>query len=176
MLTPSHLLYGRRLLSLPEEGRDEEEEHDTGLLRRFRYLARLRSHFWNRWHREYLTDLREQHRGGKGHNARITVGEVVLVDEDNVQRSDWKIGKVVQLIEGQDRQVRGARVKLIPRGKPTFVNKPLQRLYPLEVCSTASNAKVDPGESAEFPTVGRGIPSRAAALDARWRTRAMLDH
>ena len=46
MLTPSHLIYGRRLLSLPEM-RNDEEESETGLLRRFRYLAKLRIHFWN---------------------------------------------------------------------------------------------------------------------------------
>ena len=50
MLTPSHLIYGRRLLSLPEM-RNDEEESETGLLKRFRYLAKLRIHFWNRWRR-----------------------------------------------------------------------------------------------------------------------------
>ena len=47
MLTQSHLIYGRRLLSLPEM-RNDQEESETGLLRRFRYLAKLRIHFWNR--------------------------------------------------------------------------------------------------------------------------------
>ena len=49
MLTPSHLIYGRQLISLPEETRDDEEESETGYLRRFRYLAKLRIHFRNRW-------------------------------------------------------------------------------------------------------------------------------
>ena len=35
MLTPSHLIYGRRLLSLPEDVRDDEEESETGFSRRF---------------------------------------------------------------------------------------------------------------------------------------------
>lgn len=34
-----------RLLSLPEEVRNDDEESETGFLRRFRYLARLRIHF-----------------------------------------------------------------------------------------------------------------------------------
>ncbi|XP_068675523.1 uncharacterized protein [Montipora foliosa] len=62
MLTPSHLIYGRRLIGLPQETRDDEEENETGYLRRFRYLAKLRIHFWNRWRKEYLIDLRDHHR------------------------------------------------------------------------------------------------------------------
>ena len=85
MLTPSHLIYGRRLLSLPEM-RNDEEESETGLLRRFRYLAKLRIHFWNRWRREYLTDLREQHRGKKESQNKVSIGDVVLVQEDNTKR------------------------------------------------------------------------------------------
>ena len=86
MLTPSHLIYGRRLSSLPDV-RNDDEESETGLLRRFRYLARLRIHFWNRWQKEYLTDLREHHRGRKEIQNQVSVGDVVLVHEDNVKRS-----------------------------------------------------------------------------------------
>ena len=46
-LTPSHLMTGRRLLSIPV---DEEETSEVSLLtRRQRYLLLLLSHFWNRW-------------------------------------------------------------------------------------------------------------------------------
>ncbi|KAL9986389.1 hypothetical protein ACROYT_G000531 [Oculina patagonica] len=41
MLTPSHLIYGRRLSSLPEEVRNDEEESETGFLRRFRAMQKL---------------------------------------------------------------------------------------------------------------------------------------
>ena len=57
MLTPSHFIYGRWLLSLPEEVRNDEEESEMGFLRRFRYLAWLSIHFWNRWREKYLADL-----------------------------------------------------------------------------------------------------------------------
>lgn len=83
MLTPSHLIYGCWLLSLPEEVRNDEEESETGFLGRFRYLARLRIHFWNRWRKEYLTDLREHHRGKNEGLNKVSEGEVVLVHEGN---------------------------------------------------------------------------------------------
>lgn len=135
MLTPSHLIYGRRLLSLPEEVRNDEEEREAGFLRRFRYLARLRIHFWNRWRKEYLADLREHHRSKGEGLSKVSEGEVVLVHEDNVKRSNWKMGKVVGLIIGKDSEVRGAKLKLITKGKAVFVNRALPKLYPLEVRS-----------------------------------------
>ncbi|XP_068749239.1 uncharacterized protein [Montipora capricornis] len=77
MLTPSHLIYGRRLLNLPEL-RNDLEESETSLLRRFRYLARMRTHFWNRWRKEYLTDLREHHRSKKESHVKVNISDVFL--------------------------------------------------------------------------------------------------
>ena len=59
-LTPSHLLTGRRLLFIPDESIDaEEESRDVEILtRRQRYVTLLLSHFWSRWKREYVLELR----------------------------------------------------------------------------------------------------------------------
>lgn len=180
MLTPSHLIYGRRLLSLPVEARNDEEESETGLLKRFRYLARLRIHFWKRWRKEYLTDLREHQRGKREGRSKVSEGEVVLVHEDNVKRSNWKMGKILELIAGKDGEVRGAKLKLITKGKPTLVNRAVQKLYPLEVCSVSrefDEGNIHPvGNAVKQTPAGREIPRRAAALDSRWKTRVMLDH
>ena len=58
MLTPSHLIFGFRLSSLPDVIPSEEEECVPSANKRFHYLSKVRDHFWNRWRREYLTDLR----------------------------------------------------------------------------------------------------------------------
>ena len=185
MLTPSTLIYGRRLSSLPEEVRNDEEESETGFLRRFRYLARLRIHFWNRWRKEYLADLREHHRGSKEVQNQVSIGDVVLVHEDNVKRSKWKMGKVLELVVGKDGVVRGVKLKVITKGKPVIVNRAMQKLYPLEVSSVAREGESESGQRNTNPVgdtkrqtnQGREIPRRAAALDSRWKTRAMLsDH
>ena len=184
MLTPSHLIYGRRLLSLPEM-RNDEEESETGLLKRFRYLAKLRIHFWKRWRREYLTDLREHHRGKKESQNKVSIGDVVLVHEDNTKRSNWKMGKVLEQIVGKDGVVRGAKLRLITKGKPFIVNRAVQKLYPLEVSSALKEVSENESGQRDANPVGnagrqvvlrREIPRRAAALDSRWKTQAMLDH
>ena len=58
-LTPSHLIYGRRIQSLPEVQEEEEEEEEFGegreaYTRRCKYLGKKLQHFWKRWLREYL--------------------------------------------------------------------------------------------------------------------------
>jgi len=38
-------------------------------------------------------------------------------------RSNWKKGKVVEQIVGKDSVVRGAKLRLITKGKPIIVNR-----------------------------------------------------
>ena len=141
-LTPSHLMTGRRLLSIPDEiAVDEEETSEVSLLtRRQRYLLLLLSHFWNRWKREYVVELREHHRTKKGtFTGRSTqLGDIVTVmEEGKSNRGTWKLGKVQDIHPGNDGLVRGATVEVISnKGKRTRLRRPLQKLYPLEVTTT----------------------------------------
>ena len=98
-LTPSHLLTGSRLLSIPDdhvaEEIDDEDEHNA-LTRRERYLAKLLGHFWKRWQKEYLLNLRESHNLAVKKNKlpRICVGDVVSVEDEDrkLPRSQWRLG------------------------------------------------------------------------------------
>lgn len=90
--------------------------------------------------------------------------------------------KVVERIVGKDGVVRGAKLKLITNGKPIIVNRAVQKLYPLEVSCVVkgrseneSVSKINANAEKQTNPM-RVIPRRAAALDSRWKTRAMLDH
>jgi hypothetical protein len=49
-------------------------------MRRFRHLAKLRVHFWERWRKEYLTNLREHHRSKREkRDSNVKKGDVVLI-------------------------------------------------------------------------------------------------
>ena len=50
-LTPSHLIIGRRILSMPSRSTSNEVGRNdvTTLTRRARFLQRILDHFWNRW-------------------------------------------------------------------------------------------------------------------------------
>ena len=63
-LTPSHLLVGRRLLDMPDHICDKPEEFEATpdlLTKRARHLEQTVTHFWRRWKKEYLLELRESH-------------------------------------------------------------------------------------------------------------------
>jgi len=79
-LTPSHLLVGRRLLSLLDnlsymiDSDDEEFTVTEDILRkRTKYLNSVVNHFWNRWAKEYLQELRNAHRypNNKQHSSPV---------------------------------------------------------------------------------------------------------
>ena len=116
-LTPSHLMFGHRLtpLSFDVETPVDVDSSDK-LCKRFLYLSRKLTHFWNRWRREYLTDLREQHKLKNFAPNKIAEGDVIQVHDENTKRGQWKIGIVEKLIFGKDGQVRGASVRLVGKG------------------------------------------------------------
>ena len=81
---------------------------------------------------------------------------------------------IEKLIVGRDEKVRGARVKLIAKGKPVYIDRPVQKLYPLEI--RARVAQPEPSNLAvDSAALGRQRVKRAAALDSGWKTRVMLD-
>ena len=183
-LTPSHLVFGRKISSLPDfDSRDFEDPGQTSTLisKRMKYLSKLLEHFWRRWQKEYLLGLREQHRLSPRRNMgdlEITVGDVVIIHEECLPRSRWRLGRIISLIKGKDGHVRGARVTVITKqGKISEIERPLQKLYPLELShsdeKTTSNVDNEsPGEADTDKEVrdrpgGRDRPPRRlAALNA----------
>ena len=144
-LTPSHLLVGRRLYNLPDPscGVDkdptyrEKASHAT-LTRRMKYLGTMLQHFWLRWKREYLTELREHHRYGRlgastNHHDIVRVGDIVTVYDKNTPRAFWKLARVMQLIPGKDGIIRGAVIRVGSSSKQIQLRRLVEHLHPLEV-------------------------------------------
>ena len=132
--------------------------------RRRKYLRLLLEHFWRRWSRDYVTELRNLHRQKSRPRSSIAVSEEdVTVLEDNLPRSQWKLGRVEQLIHGADDRVRAAVVKVISKsGRPVTMKRPVQRLFPLEIPDV--NNDEQPQE--EKIIDGIRLPRRLAARNA----------
>ena len=102
------------------------------------YLNTILNHFWVRWRRGYLLELRETHRYAHVQNSpnTIAVGDVVLLYDENLPRTLWKMAVVEDLIQRNDGLVRGARIRVRSGAdKLSTLQHPIQLLYPLEINS-----------------------------------------
>ena len=194
-LTPSHLLSGRWILSLPDStvatGCDSDEDFQVtsqDVHARMCNLNKILDQFWIRWRDEYLLQLRERYHATDNTGvARVPIpGELVLVHDENHPRTMWRLGRVSELIVGSDGQTRGATLEVSTNGKLSTLRRPISRLYPLEVepkrnldseMSTAegdeSNQDRQMTTQSESPTSKRQ-PARAAAVRARQQVRDWL--
>ncbi|XP_028413913.1 uncharacterized protein LOC114536759 [Dendronephthya gigantea] len=144
---------------------------------RFKYVTLKLQHFWKRWKGEYLTGLREFHKCTNGGKLRkVQKGDVVTVFGEGEKRCTWKLAVVEELIVGKDKEVRGAKVRLAGKGKPRFLNRPIEKLFPLEVQSRPGGER----EERDIPTAKpegdqHERTRRAAAIISKAKTKAMLD-
>ena len=173
-MTPSHLLCGRRITALPHPLIEEDEwsdptyNEDPSLVQ---HLAKVKAdlihHFWNRWRRDYLTSLREFHRTSGKNEVAVQVGDVVQVHDDT-KRINWRLAVIESLITGKDGLVRAANI----RTSTGCTNRPIAKLYPLEVRATTppeeSTTVQESSEKNEL--LLRNLPprkTRTAALAAK---------
>ena len=107
-LTPSHLINGRRITTMPNNQFLEVVSTYDSLTRRLRHHRNLLRQFANQWKTEYLINLQETSRNNaKGDNSMdISVGDVVFIKNDKTKRSFWKIGIIQELVTGQDGYTR----------------------------------------------------------------------
>ena len=142
-ITPSHLLHGRLLVSLPHYAVQEDELNDptcgetTDMRRSARVQALLQSHFWSRWRMEYLTALHESYRTTGCNSQTVKVGDVVLIHDDTPSVK-WRLAVIESVNMGGDGLIRSA-TEGISTGRK---NWPIARLYPLEVTCTATELPV----------------------------------
>lgn len=124
-LTPGHFLIGRPLTALPSPVLLDYKEIN---LQRYERLEKIRQHFWNRWQKEYISEL-QQRTKWKTNTAKLNIGDLVLLQEDYVSPLNWRLGRVARLFPGPDGISRVADINTT-RG---CVRRPLVRLCPLPV-------------------------------------------
>ncbi|XP_036342706.1 uncharacterized protein LOC118751986 [Rhagoletis pomonella] len=122
-LTPGHFLIGEPLNAQVDPTCRPQQ---TNLLTRWKLVSHLKREFWNRWSREYLSDLQLQNKWKTQHN-NINVGDMVIIKEDNTPVLQWPLGRTINVYEGNDGVVRVADVKTASG----TCKRPIHRLAPL---------------------------------------------
>ena len=119
ILTPNHLLFGRRLNNVAQTNVENVD------------VTKKLDYFWNIWCHEYLTNLRETHKYYKDGRPMIQQGDIVLLEE-NCARALWKTAKVDEVIPSKDEKIRGVKVSYIRNNNLYSVKRPVNKLIPLE--------------------------------------------
>ena len=95
----------------------------------------------------------------------LAKGDVVIIKGEEKNRGLWKLGIVQELITGRDGVVRGAKL----RAGRSYLERPVQHLYPMELSCDRTTAMPRATLSAEAPEAPVFRPSRDAAVAARAR-------
>ena len=85
------------------------------------------------------------------HNKRqlsLTSGDVVIIKGDKKNRGQWGLGIVDELFPGSDGVIRAVRLQA---GK-SYLERPIQHLYPLELSGNRTTDKPKAALNAEAPT------------------------
>ena len=72
------------------------KREDNYARRRWRQIHYLADQFWIRWTREYLQTLQLRHKWTKL-EKNYKVNDVVLLYDEHVPRSKWKLGRIVEV-------------------------------------------------------------------------------
>jgi hypothetical protein len=115
-LTPNHLLTMKTNVVLPPGEFCSADSYCRKRWRRVQYLANA---FWERWRKEFLSVMQPRSKWNKPHK-NLAVGNVVLIVDDALPRTQWKLGRVVTADPGSDGLVRKVQIKV---GNPGLGNK-----------------------------------------------------
>lgn len=107
VLTPGHFLIGDAILSIPEpKYLDIKESH----LSRWQNIQKRVQGFWKLWSSDYLTSLQQRPKW-RQEQPNVSVGNLVLIKDENLPPSRWTLARITELCPGNDGLVRVAKLK-----------------------------------------------------------------
>lgn len=108
-LTPAHFLIGGPMIFHPEPALRESEVSN---LKRWKLVQCLLQTFWKRWHLEYLPQFQVRGKWTAG-SRPIAIDDIVVVKEDSITPSNWKLARVVKVHPGKDGVIRVATIRTV---------------------------------------------------------------
>ena len=125
-LTPSDLIYRRRISTNPNASHQEIMNTYQSLTQRLRHHKNLLQQLTNKWRKEYLTSLRERRQPQSKDNNKegVSGGDLVVLKNDSTSRIYWKLAKVGEVIYSADGKARAAVVKVANNtNRPVYLRR-----------------------------------------------------
>nr|XP_027224294.1 uncharacterized protein LOC113816404 [Penaeus vannamei] len=126
ILSPATILTQKVGIDHVEDSVGEIDTKDL-LKTEWKRVSALSEIFWNRWKKEYLHTLQERRKWCCA-KPSLTEGDVVLLKDRSVCRTQWPYGIVVRAIQSEDGKVRKVELKVMRDGKPVVYTRPISEL------------------------------------------------
>ena len=107
VLTPNHFIIGETNANLTISQFDNSQ---INYRKKWKNIQAAINMLWIRWRKEYLPTL-TQSKKGLVHNTNFKTGDLVIINESNVPRSYWLLGRIIETFPGQDRVARSVKAK-----------------------------------------------------------------
>ncbi|CAG9127523.1 unnamed protein product [Plutella xylostella] len=101
-----HICKGRTLTMLPYP---INTEPSTSYLPRHKRVEQMKLHFWNRYYKEYITELQTRQKWRKD-GEQLQNGDMVLVKDDRLPPNKWLLGRITNVYPGTDGIARVADI------------------------------------------------------------------
>ena len=118
--------------------------------------------------KELIEQQRHNQRKYKLNETLLPDDIVIIKDDSHVPRNQWRHGRVISVIKSEDNLVRGAIIEVYLNGKKHEIQRPVQKLIPLEIAS--SSKKVLPNVNVERNATRL---RRTAAADANAKIKVL---
>ena len=106
ILTPNHLLFGRKFYQINSNFEHGYNELKVDIPKGVKHVGNATEHFWKRWQAEYVTSSREYQKRYKQKTKPMpNKNDLVLLFDDKEHRQKWILGKTTELISSNDKQV-----------------------------------------------------------------------
>ena len=123
-LTPNHLLTSKTEVVLPPPGCFERL--DLYSRKRWRRVQFLANQFWIRWRSEHSSQF-QQRRRWNTRQRDSRVGDIVLLQDDDLPRNQWPLARVTKVFPSKDGRIR--KVQLLPtrEGRRKILERPIHK-------------------------------------------------
>ncbi|XP_075990240.1 uncharacterized protein LOC142985882 [Anticarsia gemmatalis] len=106
-LTPTHFLIGRPFTAPAAK---DMTTIPGNRLQRYDIIEQMRQHYWQRWSKEYISELQTRTKW-KSHQDDIQLNGLALIKDDNLPPLRWKLGRIIQVFPGADGICRVAELR-----------------------------------------------------------------
>jgi len=98
---------------------------NTHRLSRFQVVSKFSQNLWKRWSNEYLVSLQQRFKW-RSREKIVQIGDLVVVHDENLATTHWRMGRITQVHPGRDGLVRVVTLETAAGA----IQRPIAKLSP----------------------------------------------